>query len=123
MKPDRVVDSASYFRSADTEPPRIVINESGHATVVAWCVEPGQSIGLHVHPAGQDTWIVLSGTGLYFLDRERSALALGPGTIAIAPAGAVHGALNTGTVPLKFVSVVAPFEAGFEPLEHGQGAT
>lgn len=34
MNPDRAVDSASCFRSGGTEPPRTVINESGHATVV-----------------------------------------------------------------------------------------
>lgn len=116
MPDDRVFDAALHFREDRIEPPRIVITESEHAAVVAWSVEPGQRIALHVHPTGQDTWVVLAGEGLYFIDREQTPRPLKPGTVAVAPAGSVHGALNTGRERLRFVSVVSPALSGFEPV-------
>lgn len=116
MHQGRVFESGKYFQAGRSEPPRIVITETDDAAVVCWHVEPGQHIELHVHPSGQDTWIVLSGQGLYFETPESTGAPLGPGTIAVAPRGAVHGALNTGREPLRFISVVSPAESGFVPL-------
>lgn len=116
MPHDRVFEAIDHFREGRPEPPRVVITESEHAAVVAWSVEPGQRIELHVHPQGQDTWVVLAGEGLYFTDRAHSSRPLRPGSVAVAPAGAVHGALNTGSGLLRFVSVVSPALSGFEPL-------
>lgn len=116
MHQDRTFDSAAFYLAGQDEPPRVVITETQDAAVVCWHVEPGQRIRLHVHPSGQDTWVIMSGEGLY-LDAEGSTgLALRPGMVAVAPRGAVHGAINTGQVPLRFISVVAPAESGFEPL-------
>ena len=116
MHQDRVFDSAAFFQPGEAEPPRVVITQSSEAAVVCWHVEPGQRIELHVHPTGQDTWVVLSGQGQYFLDRACTSTALHPGVVAVAPSGAVHGALNTGNAPLRFVSVVSPAMSGFEPV-------
>jgi quercetin dioxygenase-like cupin family protein len=115
MHQDRVVEAARFFQTGLREPPRVVVAESVDAAVVCWHVEPGQRIEPHRHPHGQDTWVVLAGEGLYRLDEAGTTLPLRPGVIAIAPAGALHGALNTGTVPLQFVSVVSPAASGFEP--------
>jgi quercetin dioxygenase-like cupin family protein len=117
MHQDRVLDASDHFRSGDDEPPRVVIAESTDAAVVCWQVEPGQRIALHRHPSGQDTWIVLSGAGLYFTDAAGTARPLAPGVVAIAPTGAWHGALATGREPLRFVSVVSPALSGFEPAD------
>lgn len=116
MQQQRVFDAADYFQAGSSEPPRIVINESSNAAVVCWHVEPGQRIERHLHPTGQDTWVILSGQGEYYCDRSATSLPLNPGVVAIAPAGAIHGALNTGTTPLRFVSVVSPALSGFEPV-------
>lgn len=116
MHQDRVFDSADHFQVGETDPPRIVITESEDAAVVCWHLEPGQRIELHTHPAGQDTWIVLSGEGQYFPDSSGRTLGLRPGSVAVAVRGAIHGALNTGLSPLRFISVVSPAESGFEPL-------
>ncbi len=116
MHQDRVFDSALFFRAGEEVPPRVVITESSDSAVVCWHVEPGQHIELHVHPGGQDTWIVLAGEGRYFPDQSGHFLPLRPGVVAIATRGAVHGALNTGSTALRFVSVVSPAESGFEPV-------
>lgn len=115
MHQERTFDAEHHFQSGDREPPRVVITESADAAVVCWQVEPGQRIDLHLHPSGQDTWVILSGTGLYFDSRESTGVPLHPGVVAVAPRGAWHGALNTGQVPLRFISVVSPPDAGFVP--------
>lgn len=121
MHQQRTFDAARFYQAGQPEPPRIVITQSPDAAVVCWHVEPGQRIDLHSHPTGQDTWIVTEGQGLYFADASGQGLPLAPGVVAVAPRGALHGALNTGTVPLRFVSVVSPAESGFVP--HGGTAT
>lgn len=116
MHQDRVFDAADYFSAGENEPPRVVITETQDSAVVCWHVAPGQRIEIHSHPTGQDTWVVLAGSGNYYTSASLEALPLGPGFVAVARRGQVHGALNTGTVPLRFVSVVAPAESGFEPV-------
>ena len=110
---ERVYETADFVQVSDTEPIRSVVTESAHAVVVMWHVLPGQSIAPHVHPDGQDTWTVLAGQADYILDAQGSTRPLAPGQIAVARAGEVHGAINRGAVPFEFVSVVAPFEAGY----------
>ena len=116
MHQGRLFRSDKFFRAGLTEPPRVVVSETDDAAVVCWQVDPGQRIELHSHPSGQDTWIVLSGQGLYFETPDSTGAPLGPGVIGVAPRGAVHGALNTGQEPLRFVSVVSPAESGFLPI-------
>ncbi|TBO28399.1 cupin domain-containing protein [Aquabacterium lacunae] len=112
----RVFRVADHLQPSDGEPIRSVVHQTGDAVVVAWTVKPGQRIHPHVHPEGQDTWTVISGTGEYQVDASGQTVTISAGDIAIAPTGAVHGLLNTGAQDFVFVSVVCPELAGFEPL-------
>ena len=112
----RSFHSADHFVDAEQEPFRSVVCETMHTVIVAWQVKPGQRIASHVHPAGQDTWTVLSGTGLYALDGQGATVAIGPGDILVARPGEVHGVLALGDEPLRFVSCVSPSEAGYQLL-------
>lgn len=116
MSAQRIFSSGDFLQASSGEPVRSVVTESPEATVVAWIVQQGQTIGAHVHPQGQDTWTVLSGRGEYRLDAEGSSRPLMPGDIAVAPVGAVHGVYNPHPEPLIFVSVVTPSDAGYQPL-------
>lgn len=107
---------AEHFQLHPVAPVRRILSGSAEQVVVAWQVEPGQRIEAHRHPSGQDTWIVLEGEGLYQSDAEGTRTPVRAGQVVIAPPGAVHGLENTGTGPFKFLSVVSPAEAGFEPL-------
>jgi quercetin dioxygenase-like cupin family protein len=102
------------MQPSDGEPIRSVITQSADATVVAWHIRPGQRIAAHVHPSGQDTWTILSGSGEYLIDADGSTRTIRAGDVVVAHMGQIHGVLNSGTVPLVFVSVVSPLEAGFE---------
>jgi quercetin dioxygenase-like cupin family protein len=116
MSTKRVHKSIDYMQASDGDPIRSVISESEHAAIVAWHVKPGQKIAPHTHPHGQDTWTILSGQGQYQIDAEGNAVTVLPGDVVVARSGQVHGVLCTSSEPLRFVSVVAPLEAGYEPL-------
>jgi quercetin dioxygenase-like cupin family protein len=117
MDSDRLFHSLEFMKPSDDEPIRSVITESAEAVVVAWYVKPGQRIAAHLHPAGQDTWTILSGQGDYQTDPSGSSLAITAGDVLIAPKGCLHGVLNRGQEPLTFISVVSPSNAGYEPLQ------
>lgn len=114
MDAERIFDSSEFFQpSEEGEPIRSVVTQSAESVVVAWCVLPGQRIASHIHPAGQDTWTVLSGEGEYFVDAQGTSRRITAGHVAVARRGCVHGVLNTGSQPLRFISVVLPAEAGY----------
>ena len=98
---------------SDGEPIRSVVQESNHSIIVAWHVEPGQSIAPHTHPAGQDTWTILSGYGEYQINEQGNTVKVTAGDVVVAKQGQVHGVTCTSTEPLRFISVVSPIEAGY----------
>lgn len=113
---ERIKPWAEHFGPHPEAPVRRILSESVEQVVVAWQIEPGQRLQAHRHPAGQDTWIVLEGEGLYQSDEAGTRTQVRAGQVVIAPPGAVHGLENTGDVPFKFLSVVSPAEAGYVPL-------
>jgi quercetin dioxygenase-like cupin family protein len=117
MSTERIFHSADHFQISTGEPIRSVVTQSGEAVVVAWHVDPGQSIAAHVHPRGQDTWTILSGSGEYRLDAQGATRTLRAGDVAVAPVGCVHGVTNHGSEPLRIISVVTPADAGYALLE------
>ncbi len=110
----RIFNSANFFQPTDEQPIRSVITESADAVVVAWYLQPRQTIPPHIHPHGQDTWTILAGRGEYYLDRAGTSRSIAAGDVVIAETGSVHGVFNSGREPLTFISVVSPATAGFE---------
>lgn len=116
MNPTRIFPSAEFMQPSDGDPIRSVVVETPDSVVVAWHVKPGQRIAAHVHPAGQDTWTILSGQGEYQVEASGTSRPIKAGDVAVAYTGAVHGVYNNGTEPLRFISVVSPASAGYELL-------
>lgn len=114
--PDRIFSLHHHLRPCEGQPIRSIVVETPHASIVAWHVAPGQCIASHVHPDGQDTWTIIAGTGSYRVDQAGTERTIAAGDIVVAPAGAVHGVRNHGELPLIFVSVVSPTQAGFVPV-------
>lgn len=113
----RIFSVSEFTRPSDGEPIRSVVLETEESVIVVWYVRPGQEIAAHVHPHGQDTWTVLSGSADYY-QGSGVVTKLQAGEIAVAKHGQVHGAINTDSeVPFIFVSVVAPGNAGFALTE------
>lgn len=113
---ERIFKSSDFLESNTGEPIRSVITESTESAVIAWHVNPGQRISAHLHPQGQDTWIIQSGMGKYQLDKAGTTKNIKAGDVVVAHFGETHGVLNTGTEPLIFISVVSPALSGYELL-------
>ena len=113
MSQQRIFPWTDFLQPADGEPVRSVVTQSADSVVIAWTVKPGQRITPHVHPYGTDTWTIVAGEGSYIADSAGSTQQVKAGDVAIARPGEVHGVHNGGTVPLVFISVVAPVEAGY----------
>jgi quercetin dioxygenase-like cupin family protein len=78
------------------------VSVPNHEAVVARVeVAPGIVAGRHTHP-GDEISYVLEGEGEVLIDGE-PPLKIKAGDAFIIPAGKVHDAKNTGTVPLKLV--------------------
>ncbi len=108
----RIYSISELIQPSEGEPIRSVVLETAESVIVVWHVKPGQEIKAHIHPNGQDTWTVLSGEAEYFQGNGvKTRLKIGE--IAVAKPAQVHGAINTGSEPFVFVSVVAPGNAGF----------
>ena len=113
MSTQRIFPWADFLQPADGEPVRSVVTQSEHSVVIAWTVKPGQRITPHVHPSGTDTWTIVAGQGDYIPDLTGAKRPVKAGDVAVARAGEVHGVHNSGAVPLVFIPVAAPVEAGY----------
>lgn len=111
---ERIFKSNNFFNPSVGEPIRSVVTETSDAVIVAWQVNPGQHIQAHVHPSGQDTWIIISGQGAYQVTASGEFRKIVAGDVVVARTGSVHGVFNTGDEPLRFISVVSPGSAGYE---------
>lgn len=114
MGAPRIFKSSNFFQPTDGEPIRAVITESQDAVVVAWYIKPGQEINAHIHPNGQDTWTILSGSGEYYLDQVGTTKSITVGDVVVAYSECVHGVFNNTDEPLMFISVVSPADAGYQ---------
>lgn len=114
MSNARAFSTSDFFIPSDNEPLRTVVKETDMAVIVAWLVLPGQQIRPHIHPQGQDTWTILSGSGEYITDLDGTLQKVSAGDVVVAYTNDVHGVINNGSEPLRFISVVAPANAGYE---------
>lgn len=112
----RVFGADALARCAPSGPEKNLVRTTAHAAVATYCLLPGQEVKAHRHPGGQDTWVILAGEGEYYLG-DGAVQPIRAGDIAVAEAGRVHGARNSGSADLVFVSILSPSTAGIEPVE------
>jgi quercetin dioxygenase-like cupin family protein len=76
----------------------------GHQAVIASVtISPGASAGRHTHP-GEEISYVIEGEGEILIEGQ-PPLQIKAGDGFVVPAGAIHDAHNTGTVPIKLAAV------------------
>ena len=74
---------------------------------VSWLtLQPGDSIGYHRHVTNEDTYVIVSGHGL-FKDKDGREVPVKAGDVTIVRKGESHGLANDGREPLVFVDVIA----------------
>lgn len=67
-------------------------------------LEPGQEIAFHTHQGETETYLLLSGTGLY--NDNGTKVAIQAGAVTFCPSGEGHGLKNAGNEPLRFVCLI-----------------
>ena len=67
-------------------------------------LEPGASVGEHLHPKTEELYLVLEGRGTGYLDGE--PFEVGPGDAWLCKAGHTHGLRNDPEKPLAFFAVL-----------------
>jgi mannose-6-phosphate isomerase-like protein (cupin superfamily) len=73
------------------------------AAVYDTSLGPGKSIPPHCHPDFEEIYYVLSGYGIMTIGDEQKEISRGD--VVYIPALAPHTLSNTGSVPLRFVTV------------------
>ena len=67
-------------------------------------VDPGSSIGFHVHEGEMESYYIISGEGEY-LDHDETVVVQ-PGDITFTGSGQGHALKNTGGAPLKLIAQI-----------------
>ena len=74
---------------------------------ISWLtLQPGDSIGYHKHTTNEDTYVIVSGTGI-FKDKDGREVPVKAGDVTIVRKNEAHGLTATGTEPLVFIDVIA----------------
>lgn len=89
----------SFVRTSAT--PEQAIKEIGWMTL-----KKGESIGLHKHAYNEDTYIIVSGHGI-FQDGNGKVTKVEKGDITIARPGQAHALKNENKEPLVFLDIIA----------------
>ena len=109
----RTFDPESLVRFSDAKATVTEIAVTEHSSIAVWGVRPGQEVPAHIHPDGQDTWVMVRGALTYFLGSgERKAIRAGVFEVAYHPL--VPGALNYGNEDAVFLSIYSPPNLGGE---------
>ncbi len=73
------------------------------AAVYDTSLAPGKSIPPHYHPDFEEIYYVLSGYGIMTIGDEQKEISRSD--VVYIPAVSVHALVNTGSVPLRFITV------------------
>lgn len=74
---------------------------------IGWMtLDPGDSIGMHAHENNEDSYIIISGEGV-FTDSGGNESIVRAGDVTIARKGDRHSLKNTGKEPLLFLGIIA----------------
>lgn len=109
---ERIFALQSYARFSNQRAKVTQVVATENSSIAVWAVQPGQEVEPHIHPGGQDTWVMLKGTLTYYLgDGQRQILSVGQ--CAVADQSQIHGAVNEGTEDAVFVSIYSAPKIGY----------
>ncbi|MGD8189631.1 cupin domain-containing protein [Brevibacillus ginsengisoli] len=74
-------------------------------------LSPGDEIGPHTHPLGEDCAIVLSGRLTYYLSNTRT-MEVGPGEVVFGFQNVIHGYANLYKEPVHLLIFATPKDTG-----------
>lgn len=91
---------------------RTAIWTGNHLQLTLMCINPGEDIGLEIHPDVDQFLRIEMGQGIVLMGDNKNRLDfrenICDGDAIIIPAGKWHNVINTGRIPLKLYSIYAP---------------
>ena len=109
---ERIFALQTYARFSSQRAKVTEVVATDNSSIAVWAVQPGQEVAAHLHPSGQDTWVMLKGTLTYHLGNgQRQTLSVGQ--CALADRSQIHGAVNEGTEDAVFVSIYSAPKIGY----------
>jgi quercetin dioxygenase-like cupin family protein len=109
---ERIFALQAYARFSDLRAKVTEVVTTDNSSIAVWAVKPGQEVVVHLHPNGQDTWVMLKGTLTYYLGNSQRQ-TISAGECAIADRSEIHGAVNDGTEDAVFVSIYSAPKIGY----------
>ncbi|HXG17741.1 MAG TPA: cupin domain-containing protein [Methylomirabilota bacterium] len=97
---------ATQLRFAAEKMQKVNLFDTERMFCDVYCFEPGQEQTPHAHKGSDKVYYVLQGTARIRIAQDTKEL--GPGGIALAPAGADHGVRNPGPERLTVLVFMAP---------------
>jgi mannose-6-phosphate isomerase-like protein (cupin superfamily) len=85
---------------------RTVLQTGQHTQVVAMTLQPGEDIGAEVHPDNDQVLIFTEGRLRAEVGGETRDV--GAGDLVVVPAGTEHNFTNTGSGPVRLLTVYGP---------------
>lgn len=91
---------------------RTAVWTGNHLQITLMCINPGESIGLEVHPSVDQFLKLEQGTGIVKMGNTKDLLTfvreINQNNAIVIPAGRWHNVINTGNVPMRLYSIYAP---------------
>ena len=109
----RTLDPESLVRFSDEKATVTEISITEHSSIAVWGVRPGQEVPAHIHPDGQDTWVMLRGSLNYYLGNGER-MTIRAGQVDVAEHHQVHGAINDGSEDAVFLSIYSAPKLGWQ---------
>ncbi|QSW98994.1 cupin domain-containing protein [Haloterrigena alkaliphila] len=113
---ERIFTATDVVEFSDDRAKNTKLAQTDDSAVFVWGVKPGQEVPAHIHPDGQDTWIMIQGTLTYYLGNGETE-QIEAGQVDVAPKEAVHGTVNETDEDAIFVSIYSDPEIGFEEVD------
>ena len=85
---------------------RTVLQTGQHTQVVAMTLRPGEDIGAEVHPDNDQVLVFTEGSVRAEVAGETRDV--GAGDLVVVPAGTEHNFTNTGSGPVRLLTVYGP---------------
>ncbi len=103
---DLIHDAAASAVFSDEKMQKVNLYESPHLFCDVYCLKPGQAQKPHAHAHNDKIYHALKGTCHVQIGERIEPLV--PGSVAIAPAGVVHGVENRSDADATLLVVMAP---------------
>jgi len=111
--PERIYTVKDIVKFSDEKAVVTEVVDTTYSSIAVWGVKPGQEVEAHIHPKGQDTWIMIQGELTYYLGNGQSK-KIKAGQIDVATQNVVHGCINENKEEAIFISIYSPRDIGYE---------